>query len=92
MNKQIAALEISNSYYELVIGYVFNGKVDILYKTKCPLSVPFRDGDIYDFGSLSDDLKKITKIETNISGHKLNINVNEVVLVLPSYGLEVYRT
>ena len=92
MNKQIAALEISNSYYELVIGYVFNGKVDILYKTKCPLSAPFRDGDIYDFGSLSDDLKKITKIETNISGHKLNINVNEVVLVLPSYGLEVYRT
>lgn len=92
MNKKIAALEISNSYYELVIGYVLDDKVDILYKVKNPLSVSFKDGDIYDFGSLSDDLSKINNIEANISGHKLRINVNEIVLVLPSYGLEVYHT
>ena len=92
MNKSVAALQISNSYYELVIGYVLDEKVDILYKVRNPLSVSYKDGDIYDFGSLSDDLSKINNIEANISGHKLRINVNEIVLVLPSYGLEVYHT
>lgn len=92
MNKTVAALQISNSYYELVIGYVLDEKVDILYKVRNPLSVSYKDGDIYDFGSLSDDLSKINNIEANISGHKLRINVNEIVLVLPSYGLEVYHT
>ena len=92
MNKTVAALQISNSYYELIIGYVLDEKVDILYKVRNPLSVSYKDGDIYDFGSLSDDLSKINNIEANISGHKLRINVNEIVLVLPSYGLEVYHT
>ena len=92
MYKTVAALQISNSYYELVIGYVLDEKVDILYKVRNPLSVSYKDGDIYDFGSLSDDLSKINNIEANISGHKLRINVNEIVLVLPSYGLEVYHT
>lgn len=91
MESHIAALEISNRYYELVIGYVLDGKVDILYHTKRQLSVPFKDGDVYDIGSLSDDLSKIKNIEVNSANHKLNITVNEVVLVLPSYGLEVYR-
>ena len=92
MGKQIAALEISNRYYELVIGYVLDNKVDILYKVKHQLSVPFKDGDIFDLGSLSDDLSKINNIEVTASNHKLTITVNEIVLVLPSYGLEVYKT
>lgn len=92
MDKQIAALEISNRYYELVIGYVLDDKVDILYRVKHQLSVPFKDGDIFDLGSLADDLSKINNIEINTANHKLNITIKEVVLVLPSYGLEVYRT
>ena len=83
MGKQIAALEISNRYYELVIGYVLDNKVDILYKVKHQLSVPFKDGDIFDLGSLSDDLSKINNIEVTASNHKLTITVNEIVLVLP---------
>lgn len=90
--KQIAALEISNRTYKLVIGYVLDNKVDILLKIKKPLSVPFKDGDIFDIGSLSDDLSKIQVCESNIKNAKLKFNVNEVSLVLPSYGLQVYRS
>ena len=92
MVKQIAALEISNRYYKLVIGYTLDNKVDILYKVKRPLSVPFKDGDIFDIGSLSDDLTKIKNIEATTKNVKMNINVNEVVLVLPPYGLQVYQS
>lgn len=92
MVKQIAALEISNRYYKLVIGYTLDNKVDILYKVKRPLSVPFKDGDIFDIGSLSDDLSKIKNIEAMTKNVKMNININEVVLVLPPYGLQVYQS
>ena len=92
MVKQIAALEISNRYYKLVIGYTLDNKVDILYKVKRPLSVPFKDGDILDIGSLSDDLTKIKSIEATTKNVKMNININEVVLVLPAYGLQVYQS
>ena len=92
MVKQIAALEISNRYYKLVVGYVLENKVDILYKTKRPLSVPFKDGDIFDIGSLSDDLSKLNIVESVENDHKLKINVNEITLVLPPYGLQVYNS
>lgn len=92
MVKQIAALEISNRYYKLVVGYTLDNKVDILYKTKRPLSVPFKDGDIFDLGSLSDDLTKIKTIEASTKNVRTSINVNEIVLILPPYGLQVYNS
>jgi len=91
-NKQIAALEISNRTIKLVIGYVLDNKVNVLHKIKKPLSVSFKDGDIFDIGSLSDDLSKIQVCESNIKNTKLKFNINEVSLVLPSYGLQVYRS
>ena len=78
--------------YKLVVGYVLENKVDILYKTKRPLSVPFKDGDIFDIGSLSDDLSKLNIVESVENDHKLKINVNEITLVLPPYGLQVYNS
>jgi cell division ATPase FtsA len=89
--KQVAALEISNRCYKLVIGYVLDNKINIIYKTKKPLSVPFKDGDIFDIGSLSDDLSKINAFEIDGDSHKLKVKINEVALILPSYGLEVYK-
>ena len=92
MSKQIAALEISNREFRLIVGYVLDNKVDILYKTKRPLSVPFKDGDIFDIGSLSDDLAKINVVETESEHAKLTININESSLILPPYGLNVYKS
>lgn len=92
MSKQIASLEISNREYRLVVGYVLDNKVDILYKGKGQLSVPFKDGDIFDIGSLSDDLAKINFVETEVKHAKLKININEVSLILPPYGLNVYKS
>jgi cell division ATPase FtsA len=90
--KQIAALEISNKALKLVVGYVLEDKVNVLYATKRPLSVPFKDGDIFDLGNLSEDLSKIKVCESNIKNSKLTFDINEVSLVLPSYGLNVYCT
>lgn len=92
MVKQIAALELSNRYYKLVVGYTLDNKVDILYKTKRPLSVPFKDGDIFDIGSLASDLTKISNIEATTKNVKMNIKINEVALILPPYGLQVYNS
>lgn len=88
----VAVLEILNHSYKLAIGYVNDDKVVAIYKTKRNLSVPFKDGDIFDIGSIAEDISKIKTLELNVNNSKLNIHVNEVTLILPGYGLQVYKT
>lgn len=89
MDKTVAAIEIKNSNFKLLIGYLFENKINVLYKKTYPLRISNKDGDIYDLNSLSEDLKQIK----NISDPKkrLRVDINEVVLALPPFGLDVYE-
>src|SRR5574344_367520 len=90
MEKDIAALEIRNKTAALVIGNVIDNKVNITNRIIRPLSVALKDGEVLDSGSLTNDIKNMLTIED--SKHNIKINVNEVTLVLPPYGLEVYHS
>jgi len=90
MEKDIAALEIRSRNLTLVIGNVLDGKVNITNEIVRPLSVSLKDGEVLDSSSLTNDIKNILTIED--SKHNLKININEVSLVLPPYGLEVYNS
>ena len=89
MDKTVATIEIKNSNFKLLIGYLFENKINVLYKKTYPLRISNKDGDIYDLNSLSEDLKQIK----NISDPKkrLRVDINEVVLALPPFGLDVYE-
>ncbi len=90
MEKEIAALEIRSKTITLVLGNVQDNKVNITNCVVRPLSVALKDGEVLDSSSLTNDIKNIMVIEDH--DHNVKINVNEVALVLPPYGLEVYSS
>lgn len=90
MQKEVAVIEIKDKHFRLIIGYLYDEKIDILYEKRYVLTNENNDGDIFDVNSLANDLKVITSISDQ--KQRLKINITEVVLVLPSFGLEVYNT
>ena len=86
--EKIATLEIENSSFRVTVGYLLDNKVDIIYRKVFPLTIPLNDFDIYDFESLANDLSVLKHLEDK----KLTIPVNEVVLIYPPYGLDVYTS
>ncbi len=86
--EQLATLEIQNTTFKVTVGYMLNGKVNIIYKKVFPLSVSIYDCDIYDFNTLAKDLSVLQHIEEN----GLSIAINEVILIYPPYGLDVYTS
>lgn len=90
MDINVAAIEIKNNNFKLILGYLYENKINVLYKKTYNLNSSNRDGDIYNLISLSNDLKQIRAFEDKKL--RINIEINEVVLIIPPYGLEVFET
>jgi cell division protein FtsA len=89
MEKEYAVLELGNKSYKLMVGYMLDDKVDVLYCGTFKLSVPLKEGDVFDMGSLINDLSKLKKVQDK--EHSLTLNISEVVLIYPPIGIEVYE-
>ena len=90
MDITVATIEIKNQSFKLLIGYLYDNKINVLYKRSYPLKVSNKDGDIYDLYSLSEDLKQLKVISD--PKKRLRIDIKEVVLILPPIGLEVFES
>ena len=90
ITKDVAVLEIRNRTFNLLVGYLNDGKINCLYKKTFPLSCKLNDADILNKETLAKDISKICHIED--VEQNLKLNIKEVVLVYPSYGLDVYRS
>lgn len=88
MIEQVATLEILNSSFRVVVGYMYEDKVDIIYRNTFPLTTPINDADIIDYESLANDLTILAHLEEN----KLKLSINEVILIYHPFGLDVYST
>ena len=92
MEKPVAAIELSSRQIKVVIGYVIDGDVQIIYTMSKPI------GHLVDAGSIPQDnlATLIAKIKQSCSiedsGAKLKINISDAVIALPPYGLEVFQT
>lgn len=89
MDRPIAALEITSKAAKLIVGYVIDDEVCVVYSSMLPLEGAIIDGEIRDFEKVSDVLKTLANIKDE--SKKLKINISEVVLGLPPIGLEVYQ-
>lgn len=87
MEKTTAVIEIKNTCFKLLVGYLYDNKINVIYKKTYPLTNVNNDGDIYNIESLVNDLKKIKNIEDNTQ--KLKLEIPEVILLLPPFGLNV---
>ena len=90
MNNYINVIEIQNKLVKLLIGYILDGQVKIIYANELELSVPFNSNEILDVGSLSKDISRICHIDNKELNFKYD--VNEGVLVIPSFGLEIFES
>ena len=90
MENIFATIQIKNTYLKLFIGYLYDNHIQVIYKKNYPLSESIKDGDIYNLNSLKEDLKKLSNINDN--SVNLQIELNEIVLILDPFGLEVFNS
>lgn len=90
MKNTHTVLEISHKYIKVLIATVHNGKVAVNYCKKIPTSHYIENGSIRDRASLINALTKINPLIDE--QYHINQMLDDVVLLLPPYGLEIYRT
>ena len=90
MNKNTIALEISHRFIKIAFGHVQEDQVYVYYVKKVPINHLIENGVIKEKEELIKELSKVNPV----IDHEYQINqlINNVVLTLPPYGLEVYKT
>ena len=90
MKDPITALEISHKYLKIVFGYIKDNQVIVNYVKKIPLAHPLENGVIKDHASIVKELSKNNPVIDN--DYHFNRLIDNAVLILPPYGLEIYET
>ena len=90
MDKPIAAIELGSKKLKLVVGYEIDGQVYVLYTLTKPYGHCIDAGNFLDPKKVSETIASIREF-TDPSA-KLRLNISDVLLSLPPYGLGVYQT
>ena len=90
MEKPIAAIELGSKKLKLIVGYEINGNVYVLYTLVKPYDHAIEMGEFIDPNKISQTIASIREF-TDPSA-KLRLNISDVLLCLPPYGLEIYQT
>ncbi len=90
MEKPVAAIELCSKSVKIVIGYVLEGKVHVLYTLTKDIGPLIDRGNIIDPTALKGALESISVIDD--PNAKLKINISDALLAIPPYGVEVYQT
>lgn len=90
MEKYITAIEISDTQIRLVVGYVQNGKVNLIHVAERPVDGLISHGEVVDFQTLSSILASMREFKDETTKEK--ITVTEATVVLPSFGLNIFQS
>ena len=90
MKNDVIALEISHKYIKVAFGTTENGQVLVNFVKKVPIDHLLENGVIKEKAQLVKELQKVNPIIDD--DYRFNELINNVSLVLPPYGLEVYQT
>ena len=90
MDKPIAAIELGSKKLKLVVGYEIDGQVYVLYTLTKPYGFCIEGGNFVDASKVAETIKSIREF-TDPSA-KLKLNISDVLLCLPPYGLGIYQT
>lgn len=90
MEKPVAAIELCSKSIKIVIGYVLDGKVHVLYTLTKEAGEIFNRGNVVDEAVLRSALDSVAIIDD--SSAKLRINISDALVAIPPYGVEVYQT
>ena len=90
MDKPIAAIELGSKKLKLVVGYEIDGQVYVLYTLTKPYGNCIEGGNFIDANKVAETIGSIREF-TDPSA-KLRLNISDVLLCLPPYGLGIYQT
>ena len=90
MENYISAIEISDTEIRLAVGYVRENKVNLIHVSQRPIIGLVSHGEIIDFQTLSSIIASMKEFKDETTKEK--ITINEVTLVLPSLGLNVFQS
>ena len=90
MEKPVAAIELCSKSVKIVIGYVLDGKVHVLYTLTKEVGPIIDRGNVIDPTALKGALETLVLIDD--PSVKLKINISDALLAIPPYGVEVYQT
>lgn len=90
MEKPIAAIELSSKKLKLVVGYEIDGKVYVLYTLIKPYGHAIEAGQFVDPNRVSQTISSVREFTDPAA--KLKLNISDVLLCVPPYGLGVYQT
>ncbi len=90
MEKPIAAIELGSKKLKLVVGYEIDGKVYVLYTLVKPYGHSIEAGQFVDPNRVSQTINSVREF-TDPSA-KLKLNISDVLLCIPPYGLGIYQT
>ena len=88
--KNTIVLEISHKFIKLAMGYVKDDEVFVNFVKKVPINHLIENGMIKEKQLLIKELTKINPVVDQ--DYQINQLINNINLVLPPYGLEVYQT
>ena len=90
MEKPIAAIELGSKKLKLVVGYEIDGKVYVLYTLVKPYGHAIEGGNFVDGNRVSQTIASVREFTDPAA--KLKLNISDVILCIPPYGLGVYQT
>ena len=90
MEKPIAAIELGSKKLKLVVGYEIGGNVYVLYTLVKPYDHSIEMGNFVNPNKVSQTIASIREF-TDPSA-KLRLNISDVLLCLPPYGIGIYQT
>ena len=90
MEKPIAAIELGSKKLKLVVGYEIDGKVYVLYTLVKPYGHAIEGGNFVDANRVSQTIASVREFTDPAA--KLKLNISDVILCIPPYGLGVYQT
>lgn len=90
MKRKTIALEISHKFIKVAAGFVQDDKVYLDFTKKIPINHLLENGAIKEKDTLIKELSRMNPIVDQ--EYLINLLVNNVSLILPPYGLEVYQT
>ena len=90
MEKPIAAIELGSKKLKLVVGYEIDGKVYVLYTLVKPYGHAIEAGNFVDPNRVSQTIASVREFIDPSA--KLKLNISDVLLCIPPYGLGIYQT
>lgn len=90
MEKPVAAVEFGSKKMKLVVGYELEGQVYVIYSLVRPYGHIVENGEIIDPTKIIQSMKEIRNFSDPSA--QLKLNIGEVLLALPPFGLKVYTS